>query len=56
MNWREIAPYLRELWHRARWPDELEKPDPGFSPSRAGGWFKVSCCWVGPCFAPRNSL
>ena len=55
MKWREIGSYLTGALAPARWTDELEKPDPGFRRRGLAGWFKVSCCWVGPCFAPGNS-
>ena len=44
-------PVLEGALATARWPDELEKPDPGFPPSWAGWSCKVSCCWGGPGFA-----
>ena len=37
MKWREVGPYLKRALAPARWPDELEKPDPGFRRPRLAG-------------------
>ena len=47
MKWREVGPYLTELWHRPAGPMNWKNPIRVFA---VAGWlvFKVSCCWAGP--------
>ena len=50
------GPFFEGALAPARWPHELEKPNPDFGRSGLVGVFRVWCSWAGPGGAPSDSL